>query len=107
MLQKEREILLEISQLLKAETGIDAAKEIDFDLSRINSVSEELDSFFVSYSERYGVDMSEFNYYDYFYEDVLLFSGIVRFVSKSILKKEKKPLTLRTLIQYAINRKWG
>lgn len=74
----------------------------DFILNKESLCSEDVDLFFEDYSNTFDVDMSSYNYYDYFNEDVLPFSLVVKF-----FQPKKQCLNLSSLLEYTYTHIWG
>ncbi|MFV8282618.1 DUF1493 family protein [Christiangramia marina] len=102
----DTEILEHIKKLMEEVFGYDKKKICpQTDLTKLGLLSEDIDVFFVRYKEIFNVDMSEYDYYNYFYEDVLPFSYFKK-VLKRMLTKDTKSLLVCDLIYFAKSEKW-
>jgi hypothetical protein len=77
-------------------------------LQSLRMVSEEIDEFMISFSEKFNVDMSSYNYRNYFFEQVhpliILKETFMRIVAPARVRKES--ITITHLIQVAQKGAW-
>jgi len=77
-------------------------------LQSLHMVSEDIDDFFKGFGNKFNVDPTGYNYYNFFLEDVHPYYILRNFIYK-IFKPEKlkrKPLTLDHLVKVAERGKW-
>lgn len=79
----------------------------DQELEAKKFVSEDIDEFFNEFATIFEIDMTDYNYYDYFFEDSIPF---VYWVTKLLiffnLVEEKKKIKISHLVLVIEKRKW-
>jgi hypothetical protein len=104
----EEQYLTKIKKMLEKHFGYKKEVSLDFTIQSLNPVSEEIDAFFDDFGETFQIDGKEYNYYDYFFEDVHPLY-ILKDLFNRIFhpeKTKKLPITIEHLIRVAEQRKW-
>jgi hypothetical protein len=104
----EDKYLPQIKELLKKHFGYKKDVSLDFTIQSLNAVSEELTDFFDDFGETFNIDGKEYNYYDYFFEDVHPLH-ILKDTFNHVLypsKVKKLPITIEHLIKVIERGKW-
>ena len=106
-MNKELIFLEEIKPLTEEIWGVNP-KYIDSTIRSLRGSSEEIDRFMYLFSQKYDVNMEEYDYYDYFYEDQFIIQNIFRdiFLILGILKR-KNDLTFRHLFKIRESGVWA
>jgi hypothetical protein len=69
--------------------------------------SEDIDMFFKEFARIFKIDMTQYDYYDYFFEDSLPFAfWISKLFVLLKLKNEKRIITVNHLILVVEKKKW-
>lgn len=77
-------------------------------INSFNATTEDNVEFFKQFSERFNVDMTVFQYYDYFDDDQFFLVGLLRLFYKPFKKgKKKAEVTIDHLIDVALSRRWS
>jgi len=92
-----------LKSLIKEVFGIDNIN-MDTEINMLNSVSEDNDYFINLLKAKFNIDMSTFNYYEYFEEDEFILFSIFRKIFPN--KKKKKVLTVSHLLLVINEGKW-
>src|SRR5689334_25127326 len=82
--------------------------ELKTSINSFNAVSEDNDEFLRRYQKEFNVDMSKFDYYDFFDEDQIYSLALVNLVLRLFGKQKKKlQLTIEHLVEVAQKGKWS
>ncbi len=100
---KDKEVLY---NLMSHYFGEDLCKE-EAQINKINFASEDIDAFFEDFQKSFNIDMTAYNYYQYFHENFLPFGYLI---SKMFIylgfKKKKIPLSVSHLLEVVERGVW-
>lgn len=96
---------LKLKKIVVSVFGVDDIS-LETAINKLDTVSEDNDRFFELFEKEFDVDMEDFYYYDYFYDDeFILLSLITRFLLL-FRKSKKKDLTVSKLMHIIERKKW-
>jgi hypothetical protein len=77
-------------------------------ITSFNAVSEDNDAFLKRFRQEFNVDMTGFDYYDFFREDQFYTMAVWHLILKLFRKvRQKKSLTIDHLIKVVQDRRWS
>ncbi|WP_264529108.1 DUF1493 family protein [Flavobacterium sp. N502540] len=95
--------LIQLKLLINEVFGVDNIN-LDMEVNKLQTVSEDNDRFMGLFKTKFNIDMNAFDYYEYFDEDEFILISIFRRVFRT--KKEKKLLTVGHLLSIINKREW-
>lgn len=93
----------QLNLLIKEVFGIEDIT-LNTEINMLNTVSEDNDYFINSFKTNFNVNMSNFDYYEYFKEDEFIMLSILRRLFEK--KKKKKVITVAHLLLVIDKGKW-
>lgn len=104
---ERQEVFNRISRQIQDIYGIKAINGATT-INSFNAVSEENDEFFGRFEKEFNVDMTGFNYHEFFNEDQFYLCAFVSLFLKPLSKDSKKKLlTIDHLVDIALLGKWS
>lgn len=103
----EENIRQTIARLVKEVYGVTEIN-VNTTINSFNAVSEDNEEFLKRFEQEFQVDMTGFNYYDFFREDQFYSLALLNLIMR-LFRKERKSaqFTINHLIEVARNRKWS
>lgn len=82
-------------------------KSLNTTIRQMRVASDDIDNFLEKYVEKYKIDMQNYNYFDYFYDDNFFIINTFREIAFLLnIIKRKPDLTFEHLFRIAENKKW-
>ncbi len=103
----DRNIFLkEVKEIANLAWGV-SSKSLEDTIRQMRVASDDIDSFLLKYANKYEIDMGNYNYFDYFYDDNFFIINIFREIGFLLNITIRKPeLTFEHLFKIAENKKW-
>jgi hypothetical protein len=87
--------------------GVEIKGNLKMTLDSLSPVSEDVNFFFIEFSKKFKVNMSEYSYYDYFFEQVSpILSFKERFLSVFRANRRKRKISINHLLLVIEKRHW-
>lgn len=97
-----------IKAMLKKHFGYKGEISLSFTIQSLKPVSDEINTFFDDFGNTFNIDGNEYNYYDYFCEDVHPFYAMKN-MFKHVFnpsKHKKTDITIAHLVEVIEKGKW-
>jgi hypothetical protein len=96
----------EIKEISKLVWGV-KPKSLEDSIRQMRVASDDIDIFLEKYAVKFEIDMHDYNYFDYFYDDNFFIINIFREIGFLLnIIKRKPDLTFEHLFRIAENKKW-
>ncbi|WP_367916111.1 DUF1493 family protein [Leadbetterella sp. DM7] len=103
----DRNIFLkEVKEIANLTWGV-RPKSLDDTIRQMRVASDDIEIFLEKYADKYAIDMQDYDYLDYFYDDNFFVINIFREIGFLLNIATRKPeLTFEHLFKIAENKKW-